>query len=363
MKILFQRKGGKVSLVDSKRLIFCIDDKFVNESGVEIQVEGGFCEKDEHNDGNEDVWYEPWIDYEGLDEPLKSESVVELICEIDDVFGQYGFKNKEGEFVIEPQYAYAYEFTNGLAAVNLGRTWYRTEEGKRYYENHYGYIDSKGKTIIGFQFDEAHPFNKYGVAVVSDRETGWRLIDQTGKEVRDTRFFYLSRYYEYNDRFLKFAYEQITGEEAVGIYDTKERKILMEPSASSIIELEEDCILVYARNGEYGESDFCQYYINSKGEIIYPWLFGKGFAIVHQPDVNNVAAVAISKYTELTGNPRSYFSHNGKKYDRKFEYGLYSSKGEYIVSPEYEDIEKIGDNIWVCYKDGEILVVETEKGD
>lgn len=29
-----------------------------------------------------------------------------------------------GEFVIEPQYAYAYEFTNGLVAVNLNRTWF-----------------------------------------------------------------------------------------------------------------------------------------------------------------------------------------------------------------------------------------------
>lgn len=361
MKVLFQRKGSKVDFVDLTRRIISIDGKFVNELGEENQVEEDLYKKEALDDYEEDDWYRPWMDYEGLEEPLKSESVVELICEIDNVFGQYGFKNKEGEFVIEPQYAYAHEFTNGLAAVNLGRTWYRTEEGKRYYENHYGYIDSKGKTIIGFQYDEAHPFNKYGVAVVSDREAGWRLIDQTGKEVTGTRFSYLSPYYEYNNRFLEFSYEQRTGEEAVGIYDTKERKILMEPSASSIIELEEDCILVYVRNGEYGESDFCQYCINGKGEIIYPWLYGKGFAIVRQPDVNNVAAVAISKYTELTGNPRSYFSHNGKKYDRKFEYGLYSSKGEYIVSPEYEEIEKIGDNIWVCYKDGEILVVETEK--
>jgi len=137
----------------------------------------------------------------------------------------------------------------------------------------------------------------------------------------------------------------------------------MEPSISSITEWEEDCILVNACNGQYGESDFCQYYINSKGEIIYSWLYGKGFAIVEQPDVNNVSAVAISKYTELTGNPSRFFSYNGKKYDRKFEYGLYSSKGKYIIPMKYEDIEKIGDNIWACYKNGEILVVETEKDD
>ena len=28
-------------------------------------------------------------------------------------------KNKDGEFVIEPQFAYAHQFTNGLASVNL----------------------------------------------------------------------------------------------------------------------------------------------------------------------------------------------------------------------------------------------------
>ena len=113
-----------------------------------------------------------------------------------------------------------------------------------------GYLHRQDNGLIGFQYDEAHPFNKYGVAVVSDREAGWKLIDQTGKEVQGTRFSYLSPYYEYNNRFLEFSYEQRTGEETVGIYDTKERKILMEPSASSIIELEEDCILVYARKGE-----------------------------------------------------------------------------------------------------------------
>ena len=36
----------------------------------------------------------------------------------------------------------------------------------------------------------------------------------------------------------------------VGIYDTKERKILMEPSVSSIRGLSEDCILVYVGKEE-----------------------------------------------------------------------------------------------------------------
>ena len=38
--------------------------------------------------------YEPWMEYEGLEEPLKSETIVEPVCDIDNVFGQYGFKTK-----------------------------------------------------------------------------------------------------------------------------------------------------------------------------------------------------------------------------------------------------------------------------
>lgn len=259
MKILFQTKANEVELVDNEKLLFKIDGRFVNEFGEEIQVDENLYKKEkldnyendyEEDDWEEEEWYQPWMEYTGLEEQLKSESVVEPLFEIDDVFGQYGFKNEAGEFVIEPQYAYAREFTNGLAAVNLGRTWYRTEEGKKYYENHYGYIDSKGKTIIGFQYDEARPFNKYGVAVVYDIETGWKLIDQTGQEIQGTRFGYLSKYYDYNDRFLEFSYKETVEREPVGIYDTKERKVIMEPSASMITELSEDCILVDVRKGE-----------------------------------------------------------------------------------------------------------------
>ena len=99
--------------------------------------------------------------------------------------GNFGFKNKAGEFVIEPQYAFAHEFTCGLAAVNLNRTWYKTEEGRRFYENHFGYIDDHGKTIIPFDYDEAWPYNKYGVAVVETLDDVF-LINTTGKTISGT---------------------------------------------------------------------------------------------------------------------------------------------------------------------------------
>jgi len=358
MKILFSKQGKSCYLVDKERTIFCIDSAYFDINGTEVPDEESFHKNHPFDD---DGWYQYWMDYEGLPEPLKSESTVEPIFEIDDAFGNYGFKNRDGKFVIEPQYAYADEFTNGLAPVNLNRTWYKTVEGKRYYENHFGYIDGNGKTVIGFQYDEAYPFNKYGVALVSDLIKGWHLIDMQGNEIPNTRFPYISRY-DYEDRYIEFSSED-DDDALIGLYDTKEKKILIEPRFSDVSVSDDDHILVYQRDGEYGASDFRQYYVNSKGELIYPWLAKKRFAIVEQPDINDVAAVAISQYTELTGNPNECFPHNGKKYKRNFIYGLYSAKEEFLLPLEYDKISKLHDDIWGCCKDGIFTIIRTEPKD
>lgn len=347
MKILFRKEGKRVWLADKERLIFCVDGHYYDRDGNETRWEEPYRE--------EEGWYQYWMEDEGLDAPLKAVSTVEPVCEIDDIFGCFGFQNEAGEFVIEPQYAFAHDFTNGLAAVNLNRTWYRGEKGERYYENHFGYIDGKGKTVIAFQYDEAEPFNKYGVAAVAERGSGSWLIDKEGKEIPGTRFSLIS-HYDYDNRFLEFDYADGDGE-TVGIYDTKERKILLEPSVETIIEWDEDCILVYrpTRSG----SDFRQYYINSRGEILYPWLYGKGFSIVERPDVHRVAAVAVTQAARLK-YPVGDFFRNG---DRHYCYGLYSEKEKFLLPLEYEDIQQLGDDTWACCKDGIITVVQTEESD
>ena len=356
MKVLFKKQGESIWLADEDELIFCIDNIFYDKEGNKIPPKQSFY----HIDCEEkDVWDSYWIGYEGLDEPLMAESIIEPEWEIDDAFGNYGFKNKAGEFVIEPQYAFAHDFTCGLACVNLNRTWYKTKEGRRFYENHYGYINKYGETVIGFQYNEAYPFNKYGVALVSDMKEGWCLIDTSGNEIPGTRFNCISNY-EYTDRFLEFSYED---SDLIGIYDTKERKILIEPSVDSIIEWKEECIMVYTHNSKYGEIDFSQHYINSKGEVLYPWVFNKGFSLVERPDKNNVTAVANCKITEVSGKTSPYIVIDGKKYERKYTYGLYSSKEKFILPMEYDEIKNLCDNIWGCLKDGVITIIETEKED
>ena len=66
------------------------------------------------------------------------------------VNGRWGFVNKSGETVINPQFDRAEGFAEGLAPVRMGR---------------WGYVDASGKIAINPQFDKADVFSD-GLAAV-----------------------------------------------------------------------------------------------------------------------------------------------------------------------------------------------------
>ena len=66
------------------------------------------------------------------------------------VNGRWGFVNKSGETVINPQFDRAEGFAEGLAPVRMGR---------------WGYVDSSGKIAVVPQFDKADVFSE-GLAAV-----------------------------------------------------------------------------------------------------------------------------------------------------------------------------------------------------
>ena len=295
---------------------------------------------------------------------LESYSTTPIEVEIDDIFGTFGFKDKDGNVVIEPQYASVGEFAHGLCPVCLSRTWYRTPEGERYYETHWGYIDTHGKMVIPAKFRVAWSFNKYGLAVVTDEYTSAPyLIDTEGNKIENAQFAHISHYYDYDDRFFEFSLNPNWGNEFEdendsGLYDTKERKIMFPPAASDFIEFDEECILVYEQC-ELGPGDFRQRYINSKGENLYPWQVGKGFSIVERPKALGFSIVAKSQFYEITEkNPGSYFSWKDKKYHRVYRYGVLDSSGDLIIPTEYDSIKEQGSNTFICKKDEDTYVIE-----
>jgi hypothetical protein len=191
---------------------------------------------------------------------------------IDEGFGHFGFRDLDGNVVIEPQYVWVGEFSHGLCPVNLKRTWYTTPEGKRYFEDHYGYIDTLGKTVIPFRYDEASSFNQYGVAVVSDK-SGMYMIDTEGNEIEGTRFPYVDTRIDYNDRYVEIAEIDSSTDDIgnnTGLYDTKDRKILRAPHYQIYCIYDDDSIIeTEAVEGRSG--DTYERILNSEGKYKYPW--------------------------------------------------------------------------------------------
>jgi len=123
----------------------------------------------------------------------------------DDNTLRYGFINKKGEFVIEPKYTDAKNFSDGLAAVEMdGETVYIDTEGNVIINNQAwstqesfrsgyavvtlkdadsdaqsGIIDTKGNYVVNPQFMEMANDTDCFMFVNSERKIGW--CDRTGK--------------------------------------------------------------------------------------------------------------------------------------------------------------------------------------
>lgn len=366
MKKLCEIKTKSIWLANPEREIFGIGNgEFIDSSGKKFSYDESFapypgCEEIEKKLQEEDNC-ERAKHIATVCGGLDSFTDQKIEWEIDDGFGNFGFKDQQGNVVIEPQYAWVGEFAHGLCPVNLGRTWYRTPEGHRYYENHYGYIDVNGKTVIPFRFEEAHSFNKYGVAVVAD-DTGTYMIDTQGNEIDGTRYPYLEGRIDYEERYIEFSpvgsqYGD-DAEDNVGLYDTKERKILCEPCYESFIQYDEETILVYASIKER-PGDMRQWFINSKGEYKYPWQIGKELAQVERPDEYGNSVVAISSYQEAIetlDNDVYCFYKGNKTYERRFWFGLMDEHGTMLIPTNNENVKHLGFGFYACEKSGIVTI-------
>ena len=81
--------------------------------------------------------------------------------------GLFGYINKSGEYVIQPQFSKAKSFSEGYAAVEKNKAW--------------GFIDTKGAWAIEPTYDKVKYFNSGYVLVLKDDE--WRYIDSAEKEL------------------------------------------------------------------------------------------------------------------------------------------------------------------------------------
>ncbi|MFM6105843.1 MAG: WG repeat-containing protein, partial [Sphaerospermopsis kisseleviana] len=110
------------------------------------------------------------------------------------------FINKTGEIVIQAQFFNAHKFKEGLAAVKLkvpedpsekGSRWITIDKNGQSFVEKWGFIDKTGKIVIQPQFVEVDSFSE-GLAKVAvfnnEGQQVWGFIDRTGKIVINPQF-------------------------------------------------------------------------------------------------------------------------------------------------------------------------------
>lgn len=117
-----------------------------------------------------------------LQNAAASQNPIAALTAVQSGSGKWGYQDQSGTLVIPAQFDKAMKFSEGLAAVALGKK--------------VGYIDTNGKLVIAPRFVHGEPFNEglalvyttWGMNILGHAE-GWDLfrraayIDQTGKIV------------------------------------------------------------------------------------------------------------------------------------------------------------------------------------
>lgn len=98
--------------------------------------------------------------------------------------GSWGYINQNGEVVIEPIYEYAYNFSEGLAAVK--------QNGK------YGFIDKDGNTIVPFEFDEVESSFEDGQAKLVKEDLVY-VFNKAGEQIDSHMKSSDNDYFDYDD--------------------------------------------------------------------------------------------------------------------------------------------------------------------
>jgi hypothetical protein len=88
--------------------------------------------------------------------------------------GRVGFINRNGKFVLAPQYASAWNFNDGVAAA------------KDWISGKWGFVDRNGAWVVKPQFKDALSYSE-GLAAVTNSdlgiEPGWGYVDRRGEMV------------------------------------------------------------------------------------------------------------------------------------------------------------------------------------
>jgi len=270
---------------------------------------------------------------------------------------KWGYIDKEGKILINPQFNYANLFINGIALVKSA-------------DDKYGYIGEDGKYKINAVYKYATFFSE-GLACVVPENGKPQFIDEKGK----IKFTVSTG--EYCGVFSEGLAAVKVGDKW-GFLD-KNGKMKINPQFSSVYPFSNGLAAVYNYNKDNGvhssslieqlksDSVIKGGFINSKGEIVINYQFSRSFGFF-----DGLALVYDGKqygYIDKSGkyiiNPQFILASNFKNdfaiiYQGKM-YGYIDKEGKIIINPQFKQAGYFSDDVAVVVSsDGKYGYIDKE---
>lgn len=238
----------------------------------------------------------------------------------------FGFINRNGEYVIKPQFTSAESFSGNLAAAIQDKKW--------------GFIDNSGKWVIQPEYDKVKDFNS-GYALVLKNDT-WNYIDRSNKILNTP---VQEKYYDFNEDGVAF----FRIEKKIGLLGT-DGKLIMEPTYDVI----KSFVDGYARvaNGDNWGM------IDKKGIVFIPLEYseigdynktgvwakkGDSFGVISNKEFHAIAGV--DKIWDFSNKSNLTYARSNKKI------GFINNEGKWIIEPIYEKARAFSNELAPVFKE------------
>lgn len=228
----------------------------------------------------------------------------------------WGYMNTSGKVVIEPQFKFADNFSDGLAVVETDKGWC--------------YVDTKGKLVLQHIFNEKPEQFHNGRAVVEadDMNHLMALVDKNGKQVTSAEY---QKILPDGDIFLFVKLDQL------GWMDKDGKVLFTLENGMSVRGFGGAELAAFIKDGKWG-------YLDRKGQITIPaqydgaFPFSGGHAVVMKDQHIGI----INEKGEFVVNPT--FSHNTIYHSALEDYGSVN-----------DDYPSVADGVVTRYVDPELL--------
>lgn len=287
------------------------------------------------------------------------------IVSFKDENGKFGFKDAQGNIIVQPKYDYASKYENGLVYVNI--------------DNKYGYVNRQGKEVIPVIYKQVSYTTKNGGMIWVHINDRYGFVDSTNKEIIPIKYQWLDSEFKsgmakakLNGKYgtidmqgkevIPTMYDNIesitkNGEIVSFIVQKDSKYMLIDKSNKSLIDIKSDWIksesevfwIVVKSNGKYGAFD---YWGKKILELEYDWIDSdlltrrafvkKNGKWMLMDTEGNKLTEAI--YDEMKDKSSGTFSANGntgffavgKTTNGKTKYGFIDMNGKEVTEIKYD---------------------------